>query len=760
MIRAKDSLRYHEMDRPGKIELKATKPCLTPHDMRLAYLPGAVYASAEIAKDPSRIFQYTSRANLVGVITNGTAVPDLGNVGPEAAKPIQEGMVVLFKRLADIDVFNLELNTTDPERFIETVQLLEPTFGGINLKDIRAREGLQIYDRLSERMNIPVFNQNLYSSAVVAAAALINALDLVDKKAEEVRVVICGVGSGGIGCARLFLKMGVRPENMLVYNSKGLLHPDRTDLQEYQRVFARPDSARDLASGMRGADVFLGFANGGIVTQEMVRSMSSYPIVFALATPEPEISYEAARASRRDVIVATGLGNYPNAILDTLSFPYIFRGALDVQATQITEGMLIAAARALAELAREDVVEEVERAYGNEHFSFGPEYLLPKPIDPRILVRESVAVAQQAIEEGVARCVVQEEPYQESLIVRLGTGREMLRGLVMKARQKNLRVAFSDGSSEPVLRACSILVAEGIATPILLGSEEETREIADRLDLDLGGMQIVDPVRSPLYEAYVLEYFRLRQRRGVMLEEAKRRVLRRDYFAALMLHTGAADMMIGGASIHYADSLKTILEIIGPAPGIRKVSSHHIILLPKNIYFLADCGIIIDPSAEDLAETALLAANRARSLGIEPRVAMLSFSSYGSVEHPFTRKVRLATEIAKSLDPNLTIDGEIQLATALNSSLRLKYFPFSELKNDANVLIFPDLHSGNIALDLMRHVGEAVSIGPLLTGTRLPAHLRQYGVTVEEIVNLATAGVVEAAASDSRAEPPLFMDKA
>lgn len=746
MVRRKDSLAYHEADRPGKIELRATKACLTPHDMRLAYLPGAVFATEAILEDPSKIFRYTSRGNLVGVITNGSAVPDLGNVGPEAAKPIQEGMAVLFKRLADIDVFDLELNTTDPERFIETVQMLEPTFGGINLKDIRALEGLQIYDRLSKDMNIPVFNQNLYSSAVVAAAALINALELVEKKVEEVRVVLCGVGSGGTGCARLFLKLGVQPENLLVYNSKGLLHPDRTDLHAYQRVFARNHPARELAQGMRGADVFLGSATGGIVTQEMVRSMAAYPIVFCLATPEPEISYEAARASRRDAIVATGLGQYPNAILDTLSFPYIFRGALDVQATQITEGMLIAAARVLAELAREDVVEEVERAYAYEHFTFGPEYLLPKIIDPRILIRESAAVARQAIEEGVARCVIENEPYQESLLVRMGTGRETLRGLVMKARQQNLRVVFSDGASEPILRACNVLVTEGIASPILLGPEDEIGEVINRLDLDLGGIQVVDPAKSPLYDSYVEEYFRMRRRRGVMLEEARRRMRRPDYFAALMLHTGAADMMIGGASVHYAEALRTVLEVIGPAPGIRRVSTHHMVLLPKNVYFLADCGINISPDAEDLAETALLAANRARSLGIEPRVAMLSFSSYGSVDHPLTKKVRRATEIARERAPDLVIDGEIQLSTALDASIREKFFPFSELKNDANVLIFPDLNSGNIALDLIQYMGEAVSIGPLLTGTRLPAHLRQYGVTAEAIVNLTTVGVVEAAA--------------
>ena len=746
MIREKESLKYHGSERPGKIEVRATKPCLTPREMRLAYLPGAAFPSKAIAEDPSRIFRYTSRGNLVGVITNGSAVPGLGNVGPEAAKPMQEGMAILFKRLADIDVFDLELNTNDPERFIDTVLMLEPTFGGINLSDIRAPEGLHIYDRLSENMNIPVFHENLYSSAVVAAAALLNALDLVEKKIEDIRVVLCGIGTVGTGCARLFLQLGVQPENLLVYDIKGLLHSDRDDLHEYQRVFAREHSARDLAAGLRGADVFLGASGGGVLTQKMVRSMNSFPVVFALSTPKPEIDYESARASRRDVIVATALSQHPNAVLDILSFPYVFRGALDVQATRITEGMLVAAARALAELAREEVVEEVETAYSDEHFSFGPEYLLPKPIDPRILVYESAAVAQQAIKEKVARLSIKDEPYRERLTIRLGTGRETMRGLIMKARHENLRVVFSEGSSETVLRACAILIDENIANPILVGNEDEVRGVIDRLDLDLGGVQIIDPFRSSRFEVYTDEYFKMRRRHGVMRAEVIKRLRKRDYFAALMLHSGDADMLFAGVSTHYVESLRTILEVIGPAPGMRRVSSHHMILLPKNVYFLADCAVNIEPTAEELAEIALVTATKARSLGIEPRVAMLSFSTYGSVNHPFARKVRRATEIAKGHDPDLIIDGEIQLAIALNSSLRHKYFPFCELEGNANVLIFPDLQSGTLALNLLQHIGEAVSVGPILTGTRLPAHLRQYGATVEEVVNLTTVGVVEAAA--------------
>jgi malate dehydrogenase (oxaloacetate-decarboxylating)(NADP+) len=747
MIRREDSLTYHAAGRPGKIEVRGTKPCLTPREMRLAYLPGAAFPSAEIAGDPAEVFRYTARGNLVGVITNGSAVPGLGAVGPEAAKPMLEGMAVLFKRLADIDVFDLELAVEDPDRFVEVVKALEPTFGGVNLKDIRAPEGLILFDRLSEALHIPVFHENLYSSAVVAGAALLNALDLVEKRIEEIRVVVCGAGTMGTGCVRLFLRLGVRPEHLLVYDLHGLVHPERTDLHDFQRLYARDHAARSLAEGLRGADVFLGASAAGVLTPEMIRSMGRYPVVFALATPEPEIGYEAARSSRKDVIVATSLGQDPNAVVDLLSFPYIFRGALDAGATRITEGMLLAASRALAELAREDVVEEVERAYGHPHFVFGPEYLLPKAIDPRILVRESAAVARQAVEEGVARHPLADAAYQESLAVRLGTGRETLRGLILKARQENPRVVFPEGTNETILRAAGILLDEGIARPILLGREDEVRESIRRLGLDLGGVQVVDPAKSARAEAYAEAYFRMRSRRGVMREAARERLERRDVFAAMMLHSGDADMMVAGILAHYAESLRTILEVIGPAPGVKRIASHYLVLLPKDIYVLADCAVNIDPDAEELAETALISARMARSVGIEPRVAMLSFSNYGSVDHPSTLKVRRAVEIAREREPGLIIDGEMQIATAVNGELRREHFPFTRLEKDANVLVFPDLQSGNLALQVLQHLGEAVPIGPVLMGTRLPAHLLQYGTTVEEVVNLTAVGVVEAAAA-------------
>ncbi len=757
MIRREDSLNYHSAGRPGKIAIKATKPCLSPREMRLAYLPGAMFPAEEIVRDPAAVYRYTARSNLVGVITNGTALTGVGDVGPAAAKPMQEGMAVLFKRLADIDVFDLELDTTDVDRFVDTVAALEPTFGAINLKDIRAPEGLQIYERLCEVLSIPVFHENLYGAAVVAVAAIINALELVGKSIDEVRVTLCGAGTVGTGCGRLLLSLGVHQENLLVYDKEGLLHPGREDLKDYQRAFQRDHPAHRLEEGIEGADIFLGASAGGVLSQEMLRRMARFPIVLALATPEPEIAYEEAVAARRDIIVATGFGVHPNAIRGTLSFPYIIRGALDVRATKITEGMLLAAARALAELAREEVVEEVERAYTNERFSFGANYLVPKPIDPRILVCESSAVAECAMRENVARLTLDGDAYRESLRLRLGTGRETLRGLVLRARQHQLRVVFSGGTREAVLRACRILIDEEIASPIVLGNGDEVRRAIDRIGVNLGGLPVVDPDLDPRLERYVEEYFRMRGRRGVMRPAAADRVRHRDRFAAMMVHAGDADMMIGGSRTDYAETLRTILEVIGTAPGVRRVSSHYLVLLPKDAVLIADCAVNIEPNAEELAEIALLAARTARAIGIEPKVAMLSFSNFGTIAHPHADKMRRATEIARERDPGLVIDGEMQLAIARDSALRQAYFPFAALDHDANVLIFPDLQSGNLTMQSLQYLGEAVPIGPILMGTRLPAHLLPYGATVEEVVNLTAIGAVEAAALGHR-EVPLRAD--
>jgi len=662
---------------------------------------------------------------------------------------MQEGIAILFKRLADIDVYDLELDCDDIDGFVETMRMLEPTFGGVNLKDIKAPEGLEIYDRLREVMEIPIYHENLYSTAVVAVAALINALELVDKEVDQVRVVLSGAGTVGIGCARLLRKLGVQRESLLVYDVDGLVHPDREGLDDYRREFAVDSPLRDLRAGFEGADVFIGASTGGLVDMEMVRSMNRYPIVFALATPEPEIGYAEAKAARPDVIVASGLGQYPNAVMDVLSFPYIFRGALDVQSTSITEGMLLAAARALAELAREDVPEEVERAYGGKHFSFGPEYILPKPVDPRIFVRESAAVAEQAVREGVALKPADRNKYQESLSVRFGTGREKMRELTMGARNKGVRVVFPEGCNDTMIRACSILMDEGIVEPILLGPEEKIRERIDHLALDMGGVRIVDVERSPGFEDYVEEYFTMRQRNGVILDSARERLRQRDYYAAMMVHCGDADMMIAGLSTHFNRTLQTILEVIGPAEGISRISSHYLLLLPKEVVVMADCAVNIDPDAEQLAEIALLSATMSRSLGIEPRVAMLSFSNFGSSEHACVAKVQRATEIVKARAPGLVVDGEMQLAIARDRKLRHGYFPFCDLDDDANVLVFPDLHAGHLAMQSLNYMAEALPIGPVLMGTRLPVHLLQYGATVEEVVNLTTVGVVEWCAGKS-----------
>jgi malate dehydrogenase (oxaloacetate-decarboxylating)(NADP+) len=746
MIRREDALDYHAGTRPGKIELRPSKPCLTARDLRLAYLPGASFPCEAISASPGAEYLYTARGNLVGIVTNGTAVPGLGDIGARAAKPMQEGMALLCKRLADIDAFDLEVDTRDAAQFVDTVRRLEPTFGAIMLKDLRAPDGLWIYDQLRETAGIPVFHENLWSTAVVAAAALVNALALADKAPGSVRVVIGGAGTVGIGCARMALQLGVLAEHLLLYDAHGLIHPDRQDLTSDQRELARPEAARTLEEGLRDADVFIGASAGGVVTPAMVQSMAKYPIVFALATPDREIAWDDARRSRRDAIVATALAQYPNAILDLLSFPFILRGALDVQATRITDGMLLAAASALAELAREEVVDEVSRAYGHERFTFGPDYLQPKPIDPRVLAREATAVARCAIEEGVARAPVDPSQYEEALRVRIGAGRETLRRLVVKARRECPRVVFPEGTHETILRACSILADEGIARPVLLGNEVEVRRAMEECGVDAAGITIVDPARNVRREAYVDEYFQLRRRRGVMQTTAAERLRSFEYFGAMMLHSGDVDMMISGVRSHYADSIRIVLEVIGTAPGVRRVSSCYMVLLPRGVYFLADCAVNIELDAAALAETALLTAGCARMLGIEPRVAMLSFSNFGSVEHPFARKVRHATEIVRQRAPGLAIDGEMQLATAVARDVRREYFPFTSLEEDANVLVFPDLQSGNMSMQVLQHLAEGLVVGPVLLGTRLPAHLVQLGATAEEVVNLTTVGVVEAAA--------------
>ncbi len=747
MIRREEALAYHEADRPGKTETRPVKRCLTARDMRLAALPGAGFASEAIAREPDAVFRYTGRGNLVGIVTDGSAVPGLGDVGPLAAKPMLEGAAVLLKRLADLDGFDLELDTRDPDRVVETVRLLEPTFGAINLKDIRAPQGLDIYARLRDTLRIPVVHENLQGTAVVAAAGLLNALDLVDKDIGAVRIVISGAGTVGLGCARMFVLMGADPAQVWLYDARGLVEPGRDDLNAHQRQFARAGAPPTLELGLRGADVFVGASAGGIVSAAMVRTMAAYPVVFALATPDPEISYDEAKASRRDVCVATALTQHPNAIVDYVSYPYLFRGALDARAERITDGMLAAAARALADLAREDVADEVSRAYGYAPISFGPEYLVPKPIDPRILLRVSSAVALQAGRDGVGRAPADTPAYEERLALRLGSGREVLRRIMVKARQRPIRVVFADGTHETIQRAAVILADEGIARPILLGEEAAIRSAVSHLGVDPSGLTVIDPARNPRREAYLETYLRRRQRRGVMAATAAERLGQPAYFGAMMLDAGDADLLVSGVARHYADSLRVVIDTIGTAEGLRRMSSYYLALLPRRAFVLADCAVNIEPDEDGLAETALLTAQMARALGFEPRVALLSFSNFGAVDHPLTRKVRRAAELVKARVPGLVADGEMQLATAVNVEIRTAYFPFTDLTGDANVLVFPDLQSGNLAMQFLQYVGEAEVVGPVLTGTRRPVQLLQYGSSVQDVVNLVAVGAVQAGAS-------------
>jgi malate dehydrogenase (oxaloacetate-decarboxylating)(NADP+) len=745
MIDDKSALEYHGNGRPGKIELKGSKPCLSPREMRLAYLPGALAPARRIIADPAESYVYTSRGNLIALVTNGSAVPGLGDIGPLAAKPLQEGIAVLFKHLADIDVFDLELDTRDPDRFVETVRTIAPSFGGVNLQDLHLSEGLDIYDRLREALPVPVFHENLYGLAIAVVAAVINALDLADKRPGDVRVVVSGAGTVGLGCLRLLETLGIDPERVLVYDKDGLLHPGRVDLTAHHMRFARTSDLETLEQGVRGADIFLGASAAGVLTPEMIRSMAARPVVIALAAPEPEILYQQARAVRHDVIAFTSRSADPNAIVDHLTSPYVFRGALDVRATRITEGMMLAAARALAELAREEVPEEVSRAYGNMVFQFGPEYLLPKPVDPRILVWESAAVAEQAIREGVATHTVEQDHYRDKLMIRVGPGRELLRQVILEARRIQPRIVLPDATNRAVLGAATLMVEEGLGSPILLGNEEAVRGAAARFGLELRGTALVDPQNDPRLEPFAEQLFRKRGRRGLIREVASARLRDPVYFGSMMLDAGDADLVIAGMSAPYAESIRRVLEVIGPAPGVRRIFGLYMVLRPNEVYFLADCSVNIEPDAETLADMAVMSADLVRSLGVEPRVAMLAFSNYGSVDHPIARRVREATEQVRDRAPDLTVDGEIQLITALGRDVRESLFPFSKLPQNANVLIFPDLQSGHLAVHLLELLGDAVTVGPLLVGTRRPIHMLQFGCSAEAVVNLTALATVQAA---------------
>ena len=750
--RNQDALEYHSSPSPGKLEVVPTKPCRTQRDLSLAYTPGVAAPCREIERDPALIYKYTAKGNLVAVVTNGTAVLGLGNIGAGAGKPVMEGKGVLFKRFADIDVFDLELATEDPREVIRVCQVLEPTFGGINLEDIKAPECFAIEEELRRTMKIPVFHDDQHGTAIITGAALLNALELAGKKIEEVSIVFSGAGAAALSCASHYLRLGARRDNIIMSDIHGVVHRDRTEgMNGYMQRFAANTDARTLAEALVDADVFIGLSAGNIVTPEMIQRMAPDPIIFALANPDPEIAYTVAVAARPDAIIATGRSDYPNQVNNVLGFPFIFRGALDVRARAINEAMELAATRALADLAKEDVPDAVRRAYGVEHMEFGRDYIIPKPFDQRVLLWVAPAVAKAAMETGVASQLVDIEEYRDQLRGRLGKAEEVMRVMINKAQRDPRRVVFPEGEASRILRASQILVDEGIAYPVLLGSVETIEHTAAELHLDLDGVRIVEPARHPRLQAYIEELYLLRHRKGVTKKEAAELILNHTIFGSMMVHMGDADALIGGLTTHYPDTIRPALQVLAVRPGLRNVSGLYVLITRRgDMFFLADTTVNIEPTAEDLAEIAITTAEMARRFEVEPRVAMLSFSNFGSSRHALSDKVRRATEMVRELAPGLMVDGEMQADTAVVSEIIDATYPFSRLKGGANVLVFPNLESGNIAYKLLMRIGGCEAIGPILMGLSKPVHVLQRGSEVDEIVNMAAIAVVDAHESASR----------
>ncbi len=758
MIRKQEALDYHSQGRRGKIEVVASKPCATQRDLSLAYTPGVADPCLEIHANPDDAYLYTARGNLVAVVTNGTAVLGLGDIGALAGKPVMEGKGNLFKRFADIDVFDIELNTHDPDEIIDTVRLLEPTFGGINLEDIKAPECFYIEEVLKKTMSIPVFHDDQHGTAIISGAALLNALELVNKKIDEIKVVFSGAGAAGIACAKFYEHLGVKRDNILLVDTKGVVYQGRKEgMNPFKEYFAADTLARTLGDAMKGADVFCGVSVKDIVTGEMLRTMADNPIVFAMANPDPEIGYEDAIAARDDVVMATGRSDYPNQVNNVLGFPFIFRGALDVRASAINDEMKVAASNALARLTREDVPDSVMRAYGGKRIEFGREYIIPKPFDPRVLLWEAAAVARAAMDSGVARTPIKDfEGYRDSLEARLGKSREVMRFFVHKARHAPKRIVFSEGEEDKILRAAHIIVDEKIAQPILLGSRTLIHQRIADLGLNLEGIEVINPSKSSKLEEYVTTYYNVRQRKGVTRVDAERQVKTHNIFGMLMVERGDADGLISGLTQHYPDTVRPALQIIGKRDGISKIAGLYMLVFKNQTIFIADATVNIEPTPEELAEIALLTAEKVKQFDIEPRIAMLSFSNFGSTKHALAEKVQHAVRLAKQRAPDLIIDGEMQADTAVVPEIINEFYPFSTLKGAANVLICPDLTSANIAYKLLSRLGGATAIGPMLLGIRKPVYLLVPGNEVNDIVNITAMAVFEAQHEDRRAKPPRY----
>ncbi len=748
-FRREDALDYHSQGRPGKIEVVPTKPYSTQRDLTLAYSPGVAEPCLEIEKNPEDAYKYTAKGNLVAVISNGTAVLGLGDIGALASKPVMEGKGLLFKIFADIDVFDIEIDTKNIDEFVNTVKNIAPTFGGINLEDIKAPECFEIERRLKEVLNIPLMHDDQHGTAIISSAALVNAVELSNKKIGDIKLVINGAGASANSCAKMYIAVGVKKENILMLDSKGVIHKGRKDLDEYKSFFAvEKTNINTLTEAIKGADAFVGLSKGNILTKEMVQSMAPNCIVFALANPTPEIAYDEAISARPDIIMATGRSDHPNQVNNVLGFPFIFRGALDVRATSINEEMKLAASLAIAALAKESVPDYVNLAYGSKNLSFGPEYIIPKPIDNRLIAEVSAAVAKAAIDSGVAKQTITDwHAYKLELENRLGKDNKLMRSLANKAKSNPKRVVFSEADTYKILKAAQLVRDEGIAIPILLGNRQKINKIAEENSIDLTDMSIIDPILEDenKREEFGDLLWKKRQRRGLTQYDAQKLMRDRNYYGSMLVETGVADAMISGLTRKYGQPIKPALEVIGVQPGVSRVAGLYIMVTKKGPYFFADTTMNVDPTAQELADIAVLTANTVKQFNITPRMAMLSYTNFGSAEGLVPNKVRDAVSILHKNFPGLIVDGDLQANFAANNSLLKEQFPFSPLVNkNVNTFIFPNLASGNIAYKLMQELGGAEAIGPVLMGLNKPVHVLQLGSSVREIVNMVIIAAVDA----------------
>ena len=752
--RKQDALDYHSQGRPGKIQVVPTKPYSSQRDLTLAYSPGVAEPCLKIAENKDDVYKYTAKGNLVAVITNGTAVLGLGDIGPEAGKPVMEGKGLLFKIFADIDVFDLELDTKNVDDFVKIVKALEPTFGGVNLEDIKAPECFEIERRLKEEMNIPVMHDDQHGTAIISAAALLNACDLQRKKIDKVKIVVNGAGAAAISCSRLYVSLGAKRENIVMCDRSGVIRSDRENLDAIKKEFVTTRNLNTLTEAMKDSDVFIGLSSADCVTTDMLKSMAKNPIVFAMANPNPEIAYDLAISSRKDLIMATGRSDYPNQVNNVLGFPYIFRGALDVRATSINEAMKIAAVRAIAELARKTVPEAVNMAYNERNIKFGKEYIIPKPMDFRLMVNVSMAVAKAAVDSGIARKAITDwDAYAEELKNRLGKDDSIMRAITNKAKSNPKKVVFAEADNYKILKAAQIVKDDNIAIPILLGNKEVIHRIIEENALDLEGVQIIEPALEPeRMKKYAESLFKRRQRRGVTAIDANKMMRDRNYFGASMVEFGEADAMISGLTKNYVSTIKPALQVIGTEEGVNRVAGMYMMMTEKGPVFFGDTTVNVDPTAQELVDLTLLLEKSVRKFNIQPRIALLSYSNFGSNEGTVPEKVREAVKILHEQHPNIIVDGDMQGNFAINNTLLKENFPFSRLADaPANTLVFPNLESGNIAYKLLQELGGAEAVGPILLGLKKPVHIVQLGSSVREIVNMVTIAVLDVQAKEEAA---------